>query len=167
MSRRAVASDEAGTDLVARLCGRARRSAGSTRACGGARKRAFSVSASIPPPAAGPAARDEGDDDDARQACTAARRADRPGQQERAAASTCRRAGSPKPRMATLQHALARGLEVVFQLEEGEILTEPVPSRDSRRAILLSRQPKAAPACSVAWRASRGRWRRWRVRRWS
>ena len=38
--------------------------------------------------------------------------------------------------MATLQHALARGLEVVFQLEEGETLTEPLPSRDSRRAIL-------------------------------
>jgi Lhr-like helicase len=39
--------------------------------------------------------------------------------------------------MTTLQHALARGLELVFQLEEGEILTEPVPSRDCRRGILL------------------------------
>jgi hypothetical protein len=39
--------------------------------------------------------------------------------------------------LATLQHALARGLEVVFQLEEGEISTEPVPARDQRRAILL------------------------------
>ena len=39
--------------------------------------------------------------------------------------------------MTTLQHALARGLEVVFQLEEGEILTEPVPSRERRCAILL------------------------------
>ena len=39
--------------------------------------------------------------------------------------------------LATLQHALARGLEIVFQLEEGEISTEPVPSRDRRRAILL------------------------------
>jgi Domain of unknown function (DUF1998)/Helicase conserved C-terminal domain len=39
--------------------------------------------------------------------------------------------------MATLQHALARGLEIVFQLEEGEILTEPIPARDRRRAILL------------------------------
>ena len=38
--------------------------------------------------------------------------------------------------MATLQHALARGLELVFQLEEGETLTEPTPSRDSRRAVL-------------------------------
>jgi hypothetical protein len=38
--------------------------------------------------------------------------------------------------MATLQHALARGLELVFQLEEGETLTEPVPSRDKRRAVL-------------------------------
>ena len=39
--------------------------------------------------------------------------------------------------MSTLQHALTRGLEVVFQLEEGEILTEPVPARDRRRGILF------------------------------
>jgi len=39
--------------------------------------------------------------------------------------------------MTTLQHALAHGLWTVFQLEEGETLTEPVPSRESRRAILL------------------------------
>jgi Lhr-like helicase len=38
--------------------------------------------------------------------------------------------------IATLQHALSRGLEIVFQLEEGETLTEPVPTRDKRRAIL-------------------------------
>jgi hypothetical protein len=38
--------------------------------------------------------------------------------------------------MATLQHALSRGLELVFQLEEGETLTEPVPSREERKAIL-------------------------------
>ncbi len=36
----------------------------------------------------------------------------------------------------TLQHAFTRGLETVFQLEEGETLTEPVPNRDSRKAIL-------------------------------
>lgn len=38
--------------------------------------------------------------------------------------------------MATLQHALMRGLELVFQLEEGETQGEPVPSRDNRRAVL-------------------------------
>jgi len=38
--------------------------------------------------------------------------------------------------IATVQHALLRGIEVVFQLEEGEILGEPLPARDNRRAIL-------------------------------
>lgn len=38
--------------------------------------------------------------------------------------------------IATIQHALLRGIEVVFQLEEGEILSEPLPARDNRRAIL-------------------------------
>ncbi|MFQ5534956.1 MAG: DEAD/DEAH box helicase [Sphingomonadales bacterium] len=36
----------------------------------------------------------------------------------------------------TIQHALMRGIEVVYQLEEGEVLSEPLPSRDNRRAIL-------------------------------
>lgn len=38
---------------------------------------------------------------------------------------------------ATLQHALARGIEAVFQLEEGEVLVEAVPSRQDRRALLF------------------------------
>lgn len=38
--------------------------------------------------------------------------------------------------IATVQHALMRGIEVVFQLEEGEILGEPLPARDNRRAVL-------------------------------
>lgn len=38
--------------------------------------------------------------------------------------------------IATVQHALMRGIEVVFQLEEGEVLGEPLPQRDKRRAIL-------------------------------
>ena len=38
---------------------------------------------------------------------------------------------------ATLQHALLRGLELTFQLEEGETYTEPVPSREKRNAILV------------------------------
>ncbi|MER8691909.1 DEAD/DEAH box helicase [Mesorhizobium opportunistum] len=36
----------------------------------------------------------------------------------------------------TVQHALTRGIEIAFQLEEGEVLTEPVPGRENRRAIL-------------------------------
>ena len=39
--------------------------------------------------------------------------------------------------LTTLQHALARGIEAVFQLEEGEILVEPTPSRQDRRALLF------------------------------
>lgn len=38
---------------------------------------------------------------------------------------------------ATLQHALLRGLEAVFQLEEGEILAEPMPRRDARTGFLF------------------------------
>lgn len=37
---------------------------------------------------------------------------------------------------ATVQHAMMRGVEVVFQLEEGEVLGEPLPQRNNRRAIL-------------------------------
>lgn len=39
--------------------------------------------------------------------------------------------------LATLQHALMRGIESVFQLEEGEILAEPMPSRDTRAGFLF------------------------------
>lgn len=38
--------------------------------------------------------------------------------------------------IATVQHAIMRGIEVIFQLEEGEILGEPLPSRDNRRSVL-------------------------------
>lgn len=39
--------------------------------------------------------------------------------------------------MTTLQHALTQSITLLFQLEEGEIQTEPTPSRDNRRCILL------------------------------
>jgi len=44
---------------------------------------------------------------------------------------------SSEKTLSTLQHALARGMEAVFQLEEGEILVEPTPSRQDRRAFLF------------------------------
>ena len=39
--------------------------------------------------------------------------------------------------LATVQHALLRGIEAVFQLEEGEVLAEPMPSRDPRTGFLF------------------------------
>lgn len=37
----------------------------------------------------------------------------------------------------TIQHGLLRGIEEIFQLEEGEVLAEPMPSRDNRTGFLL------------------------------
>ena len=39
--------------------------------------------------------------------------------------------------VATVQHAILRGIECVFQLEEGEMLAEPMPGRDTRCGFLL------------------------------
>ena len=39
--------------------------------------------------------------------------------------------------LATVQHAILRGIEAVFQLEEGEMLAEPMPTRDVRNGFLL------------------------------
>ena len=38
---------------------------------------------------------------------------------------------------ATIQHALIRGIEVIYQLEQGEVLGEPLPNRENRRTILI------------------------------
>ncbi len=53
-------------------------------------------------------------------------------------AALLRLAGTPlsPEAMATVQHALSRGLDLVFQLEQGETLAEPVPERTNRRAFL-------------------------------
>jgi hypothetical protein len=46
--------------------------------------------------------------------------------------------GEPEPRtLATLQYALVRGLETVYQLEEGELLVEPLPDAEHRRGLLF------------------------------
>ncbi len=39
--------------------------------------------------------------------------------------------------LTTVQHALLRGIEAVFQLEEGEVLAEPMPQRDARTGFLF------------------------------
>jgi very-short-patch-repair endonuclease len=39
--------------------------------------------------------------------------------------------------MATLQYALKRGIEALYQLEESELMAEPLPSKDVRRSILF------------------------------
>lgn len=39
--------------------------------------------------------------------------------------------------IATVQHALLRGIELVFQLEQGEVLAEPMPTRDERTGFLF------------------------------
>ena len=39
--------------------------------------------------------------------------------------------------LTTVQHAILRGIEAMFQLEEGEMLAEPMPTRDVRNGFLL------------------------------
>jgi Lhr-like helicase/very-short-patch-repair endonuclease len=39
--------------------------------------------------------------------------------------------------MTTLQYALKRGIEAVYQLEESELVAEPLPNRDNRQSILF------------------------------
>lgn len=45
--------------------------------------------------------------------------------------------GAPEVTVATLQYALKRGIESVYQLEESELLAEPLPNRKSRNGVLF------------------------------
>ena len=92
-----------------------------------------SGSGSIPSPATG----QKNEDEEARADRTRPRR--RASGSSRACRTARTRSCSSRPErdlaqttLATLQHALLRGIEAVFQLEEGEILAEPMP--DARRA---------------------------------
>ena len=62
-----------------------------------------------------------------------------PSVQDRKNALLFQLAGEPRGdvTLATVQHALLRGIEAVFQLEEGEMLAEPMPKRDVRKGFLL------------------------------
>ena len=57
--------------------------------------------------------------------------------------------------MATLQHALTRGLELCFQIEEGEVLVEPTPSREHRRALLAYEASEGERASWAGWPLNR------------
>ncbi|HXC25555.1 MAG TPA: DEAD/DEAH box helicase [Gemmatimonadaceae bacterium] len=46
-------------------------------------------------------------------------------------------AGDTAQAGATLQHALRRAIEIVYQLEEGELLVEPLPDRERRLGMLF------------------------------
>ncbi|MDA8049847.1 MAG: DEAD/DEAH box helicase [Rhodospirillales bacterium] len=89
-------------------------------------------------PATGRWARGALDDENEEEAEGAVRQRVVPIVQDNKNAILFRPAGEPPgaEAMATLQYALARGLELEFQLEEGELLTEPVPGAERRRAIL-------------------------------
>ena len=45
--------------------------------------------------------------------------------------------GAPEITVATLQYALKRGIESVYQLEESELLAEPLPDRKNRNGVLF------------------------------
>ena len=62
-----------------------------------------------------------------------------PSVQDRKNALLFRPVGDSLPHVAlvTVQHAILRGIEAVFQLEEGEMLAEPMPTRDDHKGFLL------------------------------
>ena len=66
--------------------------------------------------------------------------------------------------LTTVQHALLRGIEAVFQLEQGEILAEPMPQRDARTGFLLYEATEGGAGVSPGWSPSPLASQRWRAR---
>jgi hypothetical protein len=69
----------------------------------------------------------------------------------------------PEAALATVQHAISRGLDLVFQLEEGETLAEPVPERTNRRAILTFEATEGGAGVLNRLISTPERLRAWRV----
>lgn len=62
--------------------------------------------------------------------------------------------------MATIQHALTRAIEAEHVLEAGELLSEPLPTRDTRNAILLYEASEGGAGVLKRLMEGADRWRR-------
>jgi superfamily II DNA/RNA helicase len=62
--------------------------------------------------------------------------------------------------MATLQHALTRAIEAEHVLEAGELLSEPLPTRDARNAILFYEASEGGAGVLKRLMEDADRWRR-------
>ena len=90
-------------------------------------------------PVSGYWAKNEDEDDEPQDPTASPRQWIVPSVQDRKNALLFQPSGSDlsQTTLTTLQHALLRGIEAVFQLEEGEILAEPMPQRDARSGFLF------------------------------
>jgi len=68
--------------------------------------------------------------------------------------------GLTNEQMATLQHALVRAIEAEHVLEAGELLGEPLPTREDRRALLLYEVSEGGAGVLKRLMEDAGRWRR-------
>lgn len=134
--RRGVASDEAGP--IARMAYGA--GATITRLNKGLRRRADKkVLGFLIDPVSGYWAKNEDDGDETPDPTASPRQWIVPSVQDRKNALLFQPAEESltETTLATVQHALLRGIEAVFQLEQGEILAEPMPTRAARNGFLL------------------------------
>ncbi|MGE3841583.1 MAG: DEAD/DEAH box helicase [Vicinamibacterales bacterium] len=90
-------------------------------------------------PVSGYWAKNEDEDEDVSDPAASPRQWIVPSVQDRKNALLLQPIGSDlsQTTLTTVQHALLRGIESVFQLEEGEILAEPMPQRDARTGFLF------------------------------